>query len=209
MLMDNSGSTTPPLSGKDCPEGPFETDLEKLSDTPPHGRAPAASQQNTNNAVPIEISRILHGGVSFYQGGLMNEGTVTWYAFDIERRLFVAVLGSMDNRVHRIPAAEKLSANQLLRYSDAAGYKRAEFVTLAEATPVQVREFSCLANKLLASEAGSSPQLVPQDTIKKTFSLLHGGKSLDLSEGIKRSGIIGELERFIKQPLQELILQTY
>jgi hypothetical protein len=32
MLMDNSGSTTPPLSGKDCPEGPFEIDLEKLSE---------------------------------------------------------------------------------------------------------------------------------------------------------------------------------
>jgi hypothetical protein len=139
----------------------------------------------------------------------MNEGTITWYALDIERRLFVAVLGSTGNRLNRVPATEKLSADQVLRYTDAAGYKRAEFVTVAEATPAQVREFSCLANKLLASETESSPRVVPQDTIRRTFSLRRGGKSLDLGEGLNRSGMIGELERLIKQPLQKLILQAY
>ena len=206
--MGQSKSITP-LSATDCPAGPFETDLEKLSHTPPHEREPIASRQNANHAVPIEISRVLSGAISFFQGGLVNEGIITWYALDIERRLFVAVLGSMGNRLNRVPATEKLSPDQLLRYTDAAGYKRAEFVTVAEATPVQVRDFSCLANKLLASEAGSSPRLVPQDTIKKTFSLLHEGKSLDLGEGPNRSAMIGELEFFIKQPLQELILQTF
>ena len=206
--MSQSKSTIP-LSGKDCPAGPFETDLEKLSRTPPHEREPIASQQNANLAVPIEISRVLSGAISFFLGGLMNEGTITWYALDIERRLFVAVLGSMGSRLNRVPATEKLSPNQLLRYTDAAGYKRAEFVTVAEATPAQVKDFSCLANKLLASKTGASPRLLPQDTIKKTFSLLREGKSFDLGEGLNRSGMIGELEFFIKQPLQELILQTF
>ena len=141
-------------------------------------------------------------------GRLMNEGTITWYALDIERRLFVALLGSMGSRLNRVPATEKLSPNQLLRYTDAAGYKRAEFVTVAEATPAQVKDFSCLANKLLASKTGAST-LLPHETIKKTFSLLREGKSFDLGEGLNRSGMIGELEFFIKQPLQELILQTF
>ena len=33
----------------------------------------------------------------------MNEGTITWYAFDIERRLFGAVLGSTGDRSRHIP----------------------------------------------------------------------------------------------------------
>jgi hypothetical protein len=54
----------------------------------------------------------------------MNEGTTTWYAFDLERQLFIAVLASKGDRSKHIPAVEKLSANQLLRYTDAAGYRR-------------------------------------------------------------------------------------
>jgi hypothetical protein len=195
-------------SGVDCPDGPFETDIAKISHASPRDAPSVRSQQGTNFVVPIEISRILEGGLSFFQGGLMNEGITTWYAFDLERQLFIAVLASKGDGSKHIPAVEKLSANQLLRYTDAAGYRRAEFVTVIEATPVQVREFSCLANKLLASESEKAPRPTPADTMTKSFSLLHEGKSLDLGEGRKRWEIQGELERFISQPLQELIMQA-
>lgn len=138
----------------------------------------------------------------------MNEGTTTWYAFDIERRLFIAVLCSARDHSRHLPAVAKLTANQLLRYTDAAGYKRAEFVTATPATPAQVREFSCLANKLLATEKESAPRPTPSDTLTKTFSLLHQGKPLDLGEGRERWEIETELERLMSQPLQELIMQA-
>jgi hypothetical protein len=196
------------FSDIDCPHGLFETDIDKISQTSPRDAPSVSSQQGANFAVPIEISRILEGGISFFQGGLMNEGTTTWYAFDVGRHLFIAVLGSTGERAKHIPAVEKLSANQLLRYTDAAGYRRAEFVTVIEATPVQVREFSCLANKLLESESEKAPRPTPADTMTKSFSLLHEGKSLDLGAGRKRWEIEGELQRFISKPLQGLILQA-
>jgi hypothetical protein len=206
--MSTSNPSVQASSSGDCPDGPFETDIEKLSNTPPRDTPPVASQQGTNFAVPIEISRILEGGISLFKGGLMNEGLTTWYAFDFERRLFIAVLAGTGDHSKHIPASEKLGANQLLRYTDAAGYRRAEFVTVIEATPVQTREFSCRANKLLGSESEDTPRPTRADMIKKSFSLLHAGKSLDLGEGRKRWEIEGELVRFISQPLQEQILQA-
>jgi hypothetical protein len=195
-------------SSSECPDGPFETDIDRISQTSPGETLSVESQQGTNFVTPIEVSRILEGAISFFRGGLMNEGITTWYAFDIQRRLFIAVLGSTGDDPKRIPAAGKLSANQLLRYTDAAGYRRAEFVTVLEATPVQVREFSCLANKLLASESETALRPARADTMTKSFSLMHEGKSLDLGGGRKRWEIESELERFITRPLQELILQA-
>ncbi len=208
--MDLSNRSAQAASKNDCPDGPFETDIDKISQTSPLDTPPVKSQQAANLVVPIEISRIHEGGISFFQGGVMNEGTTTWYAFDVERRLFIAVLSSIGDRSKRIPAPEKLSANQLLRYTDATGNRRAEFVTVIEATPAQVREFSCQANKLLASEASEEiTRPAPADTITKTFSLLHKGKPLELGKGSKQWEIEGELTRFISQPLQEPILRAY
>jgi hypothetical protein len=208
-IMDASILSDQASSSIDCPDGPFKTDIDRLSQISPRDTPPVRSQQGTNFVVPIEVSRIVEGGISFFEGGSMNEGITTWYAFDVERRLFVAVLGTMSGRSGHIPAAERLSSNQLLRYTDAAGYTRAEFATVIEATPVQVREFSCLANKLLASELEETSRPTPEDTITRTFSLLHNGKSLDLGNGRKRWEIEGELVRFINQPLQEPIMRAY
>ena len=206
--MDTSVPTAVVFSSVDCPDGPFETEIDRISQTAPRAAPSVRSQQGANDVVPVEISRILEGGVSFFQGGLMNEGTITWYAFDIDRRFFVAVLGSTGDRSMHGPAVEKLSPNQLLRHTDAAGYRRAEFVTVAEATPAQVREFSCLANKLLAAETENGPRPTPTDTLTKSFSLLYQGRTLDLGEGRRRWEIEGELERFLTQPLQEMILRA-
>ena len=139
----------------------------------------------------------------------MNEGITTWYAFDIERRLFIAVLASMGDSSRHIPAVEELSANQHVRHTNVAGHERNEFVTIIDATPVQVREFSCLANKLLKSELEKISRPTREDTITKTFSLLHIGKPLDLGEGRKRWEIEGELVRFITLPLQEPIMRVH
>jgi len=86
------------VSTPDCPDGPFETDLDRISQTIPQASAAIASEQEANARVPIEVSRIREGGVSLFQGGLMNEGTITWYAFDMERHLFIAVVGSAGDR---------------------------------------------------------------------------------------------------------------
>lgn len=211
----NRGYTVMPTSSAqesssiDCPYGPFETDIDKISQTLPRDAVPVRNHQDANSAVPIEISRIREGGISFFKGGLFNEGIMTWYAFDVERRLFIAVICSTDDRSTHVPSVEKLIDNQLLRYTDAAGYKRAEFVTVTEATPIQVREFSCLANKLLAVEPDNTSQPVPADVITKTFSLLHNGKSLYPAEGRERWKTEGKLARFISQPLQEPVMRAY
>jgi hypothetical protein len=206
--MDIPTSAAQTFSNIDCPDGPFETDISKISQASSELIPPVESQQEANFVVPIEISRILEGGISFFQGGLMNEGMTTWYAFDVGRQLFIAVLGSAGDHLKHIPTVEKLSGNQLLRYTDAAGYRRAEFVTVIKATPMQVRAFSCLANKLLDSESEKIYRPPLADAMTKSFSLLNDGKYLDLGEGRKRWEIEGELVRFISQPLQELILQA-
>jgi hypothetical protein len=208
QMMNAPISSVMASSSIDCPDGPFETDIDKISKKSPVETPTVRSQQKANFAVPIEVSRILEGGIFYFQGGLMNQGTTTWYAFDIERRLLIAVLTSTGDRSGRIPAVEKLRSDQLLRYTDAAGYPRAEFVTVIAATPTQVREFSCLANKLLASPSERSNRPTPEDVMIKTFSLLHDGKSLDLGGGLIRWEIEAQIERLISQPLQELIMQT-
>ncbi len=193
-----------------CPNGPFETTIEKISLASPPEPLSIKAQQEVDFAVPIEISRITTGGISFFQGSLINEGISTWYAFDVERHLLIAVITSTNEHSQRIPAVEKLSSNQIVRYTNAAGYRRAEFVTVTLATPIQVREFSCLANKLLVTESDRAFQRpLRSDTMKKSFSLIHCGEALDVGQGQKRWEIQGVLEQSISQPLQQSILQTF
>jgi len=139
----------------------------------------------------------------------MNGGVISWYAFDVTRHLFVAVLGRMENPHKFLPKPEKLGANQFLRNTDAAGYNRCEFVTILEATPEQVRVFAFLANKLLMTESETLDRPLPADLVAKSFSLLHDGNKLDLGGGRKRWEIEGQIERFITDALQPLINQTY
>jgi hypothetical protein len=193
-----------------CPSGPFETAIDKISLALPPEQLCAKAPPAIDPAVPIEISRILTGGVSFFQGSLMNEGLASWYAFDVERNLFIAVITSTNEQSSRIPAVKKLSSNQVVRYTDLVGYRRAEFVTVMSATPIQVREFACLGNQLLATVSDPTfNRPLRTDTLKKSFSLLHHGQVLDVGKGQKRWQIQGIIENFISQPLQQLILPTY
>lgn len=201
-----------------CPDGLFETAIDKISQALNPEAPSAKDQQKTSVSAPIasltpgviEVSRIVTGGVSFFQGSLMNEDLASWYAFDVERNLFIAVITSTNEHSSRIPAVKKLSNNQVVRYTDFVSYRRAEFVTVMSATPMQVREFSCLANRLLATESDLTfHRPMRTDTMKKSFSLLHHGQVLDVGKGDKRWQIQGVMENFINQPLQPLILQTY
>lgn len=193
----------------DCPPGPFETDRNSLVQTPPQGRVPVADLRNANEAVPVEISRVRDGAVSYFRGGMGNQGVVTWYAFDVSRQIFVAVLGSSTSASKRVPRATKLAANQLLRETDAAGYARREYVTIIEATPDQVRAFGCLANQLLAQPADRSAYPVAPGALARTLALLLDGKPLDIRKGGHRSPVAGEVDRFIKEPMQDAILRAY
>lgn len=193
-----------------CPSEPFETAIDKISSALPQQQSCARASPEAGAAVPIEISRIVTGGISFFQGSLMNEDLASWYAFDVERNLFIAVITSTNEHSSRIPVVKKLSNNQIVRYTDFVGYRRAEFVTVISATPIQIREFSCLANRLLATESDPTfHRPMRTDTMKKSFSLLHYGQVLDVGKGAKRWQIQGALESFINQPLQPLILQAY
>ncbi|MEO8601919.1 MAG: hypothetical protein ABI629_05025 [bacterium] len=195
-------------SGVDCPAGPFETDLATIRAAAPRHPPDVQDQQTADFDVPIEISRITDGGVSFFRGGLMNEGATTWYAFDAGRQLLVAVLATAGDRATSVPSSEKLSPTQLVRYTTAAGHRRAEFVTVAVASPAHVRQFACLANSLLHSLPADACRPLPADAIAKRFSLLHAGQTIYTSGGKPSVPIEGEIERCIKQPLQGQILSA-
>lgn len=209
MFMNASILSGQTFTDLNCPEGPFETDIAKISQLTLQELPSPGSQQATNLVIPIEVSRNRTGGIVFLQGGLMNPGLSSWYAFDVARHLFVAVLGSIENPLRPLPKLEKLSVNQFLRNTDAAGYKRCEFVTVLEEASEQVRAFSCLANKLLMTESETLERPLPADMLTKSFSLLFDGKVLDLGGGRKRWEIEGQLERFISEALQQLIWQAY
>lgn len=210
ILMHSSMPFAQASTDAACPSEPFETAIDKIPSALPQQPSCAKASPEAGAAVPTEISRIVTGGISFFQGSLMNEGLASWYAFDVERNLFIAVITSTNEHSSRIPAVKKLSNNQIVRYTDFVGYRRAEFVTVMSATPIQVREFSCLSNRLLATESDPTfNRPMRTDTLRKNFSLLHHGQALDVGKGQKRWQIQGVIENFISQPLQQLILATY
>jgi hypothetical protein len=204
-IVSTPSSPTP--AAVDCPEGPFETNIDTIA-RGPLNKTSTIGQQTDNDAVPIEIARIAEGGVLFVRGGLMNQGMMTWYAIDLERHIFVAVLRSTNPASGHIPSPEKLGVNQTLRSIDAGGQQQTEYVTVVDAQPAQVRTFACLANKLLSSDSEPLERPQPADVMKRQFSLLHNGKALDLGEGRTRWEIEGELTQFMSQPLQEMILRA-
>lgn len=202
---------TPSLGENDsCVSGPFETDIERLKNAAPLQDITIAERKAANLRIPIEIEKIREGGYSLFVGSYINNGLITWYGFDVERRLFIAVLGHIGPLLDKVPSEEKLSDAQLLRYTDAAGYRRSEFVTVSDATPEQVREFSCLANELSATHRDPQPTFRRMtDTLKKEFVLIHNGNRLPSGGGDARRKSEGILEKFVAKPLQEPIMQTY
>ena len=187
---------------------PFETDVEKLRNIAPLDRLTTAERKAADLPDPIEIAAIREGGYSLFVGAHINDGLITWYGFDIERRLFIAVLGHMGHLLDRVPNEEKLNDSQLLRYTTAEG-RRSEFVTVADASPEQAAEFSHLANKLLAiREEMVMPFALQSDTLMIGFEAIHNGRRLPHSSGRATYKAQKELERFIAKPLQEMIMQA-
>jgi hypothetical protein len=184
ILMHSSMLFAQTSTDAACPSGPFETAIDKISSALPQQPSCARASPEAGAAVPTEISRIVTGGISFFQGSLMNEGLASWYAFDVERNLFIAVITSTNEHSSRIPAVKKLSNNQIVRYTDFVGYRR------AESDPTFNRPMRT-------------------DTLRKSFALLHHGQALDVGKGQKRWQVQGVIENFISQPLQQLILLTY
>jgi len=192
-------STLPaPMAPSPLPEL-FETDLQKITlaaeALPAHEKFP---DPNSNLTVPIEISRIRSGSISFFMGAFINDGLITWIAFDADRHLCLSVQGRAGPKLEKLPKAENLGPNQCLRYTDAAGYKRAEIVTIVEATPAEVQEFALLANSLLAHPSVKSPADQMTDTVVYSFDLLTKGKKNPVFRGKKEE----HLKTFISELLR-------
>ena len=134
----------------------------------------------SDQKIPIEIERINSGAIFFFQGALVNDGLITWYAFDLDRNLFIAVLGGAGPRflAKEHAARMRLDSKQFVRYTTSAGYSRSEFVTVNAATDLQRNEFICAANRFLALPKQLNKTVAPppsMNAIARFLSLMHNG----------------------------------
>src|SRR5688500_12043770 len=84
----------------DCPLLPFDRGAQV---TPALQLAPIEHRRTSNSDIPIEISIIREGAISQFVGISVNDGIVSWYGFDLQRRVFVAVLGYAGPRLDQLP----------------------------------------------------------------------------------------------------------
>jgi hypothetical protein len=200
----------------DCPAQPFDlaTPTSDMSQWALHSEI--KKYERSDQSMPPEIERIQTGAIFFFQGAFVNDGLITWYALDLDRNLFVAVLGGAGPRfLAKDRAAQmKLELNQFVRYTNNAGYSRSEFVTMSAATPQQRYEFICAANRFLSLQkqtkktAAAPPP--PMHAIARHLSLLHRGVEVrnDFS-GSDGDQLKITLEKLISMPLQSMILKAY
>jgi hypothetical protein len=189
-----------------CPEGIFETESQKIAATAAqHANESKLPERVSTEYVPIEISRIRNGGISSYVGAFINDGILTWRAYDAERQIFIAVEGKAGRMVKAVPEREKLAPNQIVRD---VGIQRADFVTIVSATLQQAREFGCLANRLLATPSTSEQRPLPSDTLRNTTVLLRDGMTVSRGGGSARWALEDQIKRFIGEPLEEPLLRA-
>lgn len=173
---------------------------------PPLGDAAAAPPPTPwargEGALPPEIARIAEGAVTLFKGGLMNPGQQTWYALDLERRCFLAVLRQAGDDPQ---AAAAPHPGGLLRRLQHA----LEAVHQARASAAQCQAFAALAHRLLAcrDEADQPPEPLPQGPLRRTLVLLHAGQALALPQGAQARALRADIVRLIQQPLQARLLQ--
>jgi hypothetical protein len=198
-----------PTGAESCSDAPLS--VRSAAGNRPLDPFPSAvERQRSNASVPVEIAGIRRGAYSLFVGAHLNDGRITWYGFDLDRRLFIAVLGHAGRHLERLPKESKLAESQLVRLTDAAGYRRGEFVTVSEATAGQAAQFSCLANSLVSTKKTSEPlQPLPTDTLVSEFTLLLDGKTVTFPRTSSARQVQEQLEKFIAQPLQDPILRAY
>jgi len=173
---------------------------------PVAAQTPGAPMQPTPWAraegdLPPEIAQLAEGAVTVFKGGLMNAGQQTWYALDLQRRSFIAVLRRIDQ------GAGAPQATGPVRRPEGAAPGTVESVHQAPASAAQCKAFAALAHRLLANPAADTmePAPVPQGPLRRTLVLLHEGRALDMPQGPAAGALQAGIVQLIQQPLQALL----
>ena len=182
-----------------CRSGPFEA-----------GESPAIHSAlieflRSNKKDPPEITRVKNGIVSFYVGGFVNDGVITWYAYDADRWLFISILGGDGPRLKAVPKSSLLDKNQFVRFTTAVGYKRSEFITVVRASAEQAHLLSCLMNDSIAEKPSSESNEMPTDTVESDLYIIKDEQNF--GTGSAQTG--EKLRVAISDPLQKPIMHAY
>lgn len=210
LLLSLAGLAAAQPPATECPPAPFA-----LNAAPPKANnwashAEIQKQFSANRPTPVEIERIRDGIVSYHKGsGGEGEGTEFWYAYDAARHVFVSVVGHSGRRLERVPAKSRLGPNQFVRYTDAAGRARSEFVTVIGGDAAQARRFACLANTLLATPVGIVARPLPSDTAVKTLFIRRGGKDNPTEGGDVRWKLQDALYERMDEVLSPVLSKSY
>lgn len=167
----------------DGPPGPFGPVLD-AAPWPDAQPAPAAPWSRTEDALPPEIARIAEGAVTLFKGGLMNAGRQTWYALDLQRRCFLAVLRQSGAGLAPRPGARPVATCPAAT----------ESLHQASASAAQCQAFAALAQRL---------PLVQQQQAAAQRAL---GQGLGLPGGAAAQALRAEIIWLIQQPLQQELL---
>lgn len=190
---------TAPRGTQAPPPTPFAGVPAAAPATPPQATPWARSE---GDDLPPEIARVAEGGVTVFKGGLMNPGQQTWYALDLQRRSFVAVLRRTGQ------GAGAPQATGPVRRPEGAAPGTVESVHQAPASAAQCKAFAALAHRLLASPAAADdaePAPIPQGPLRRTLVLLHQGRALHMPQGPAAGALQAGIVQLIQQPLQALL----
>ncbi|TFW30932.1 hypothetical protein [Duganella callida] len=138
------------VDSSSCEEGPFSTQPSPPKDNP-WARARAIRELATvDSQQPPEITRIKNGLVYVSVGippglGILKEG---WFAYDIDRAIFVSVEGRSYDGARPKPD-HPVGRNQMDRYvHNGKDLRRAERVTVIPASAAYAKNFACMINAL-------------------------------------------------------------
>lgn len=163
--------------------------------------AQATPWARSEGDLPPEIAQVVEGAVTVFKGGLMNAGQQTWYALDLQRRCFIAVLRRTDQ------GTSAPQATGPVRRPEGAEPGTVESVHQAPASAAQCKAFAALVQRLLASPIADAtePAPMPQGPLRRTLVLLHEGHALELPQGSSASALRADIVQLIQQPLQALL----
>lgn len=188
------------LPNNECPSDPY---IVKDSINENNGwttHASINSLANSNLAIPPEISRIKNGAISYFVGGHINDGLISWSAFDADREIFIHISGGIGPRFQSKPDENILNSNQLFRIIQIDTLKRSELITIVGTTNHQQKLFSCLANQLSHAPIGNQ-QFRRTDTLFNSFEFIRDGVRFDYGKGIQREFIKDKIDNLISDAI--------